>query len=118
MYRLFYSVVFLSSVCFGSGKLQLKESYFLKAQKAAPQIGVSIYEKLVGPVNYNGWTGIGWQPRVSDDTVFYAVSKHDLEVWLGNVGLSVGYGFRHADKPTGDLISEHDVHVGLNCKLW
>jgi hypothetical protein len=113
-------LLFLSSAAFGSGKLSVQGNYFLDQKTLRPVIGFAIHEKLIGPISYSGWTGIGWQPKVGASDVFWVTSRHDLEVWLGNVGISTGITLRHAQQPLfdGEMSSEHDVHVKLVYKLW
>lgn len=114
-------IVLMMLVCglaYPSGKLSLTGSYFAKADKVAPKIGLSVYEKITGPLNYSAWTGFGWQPRVVEPSVFYFVTSHAAEVWLGDIGASLGYAFRHASQQKADLVSEHEVFAKLQYKLW
>jgi len=108
-----------STLALASGKFALGPVHSLKAHKTTPALGFSIYEPIIGGIAYNGWSGLGWQARVSDDSVMWVVSKHDFEKWFGNIGLSIGYTFQHADKADNSLfISDHNIHAKLTYKIW
>lgn len=117
--KLLTALFVFSSLAFGSGKLSVQPAYYLKADKMAMQFGIGVYEPLFGGINYNQWTGYGWHPRVGEDAVGWFTTKHDLEVWDGNLGVAIGYTFQHASRPV-DLIysNDHNVHFKLSYKLW
>lgn len=111
-------ILFVSSVTFASGKLQIKPSYSLKSEKFGGQVGLSIYEPLLLGINYNGWLGAGIQPRVGEDSAKYAVFSSFLETWFGRTGLGVGYVFKKANVPVDELFSDHSIEAKLMYSIW
>jgi len=117
MKKLFLSLMFVSCFAFASGKLSMGPTYYLQAQKLTPSFGLAIYEPLFAGLNYNAWTGIGWDGR-SKDSSMYLTSKHDIETYFGEKwGASVGYTFNHSEK-SSDMFAEHNVHAKIIYKLW
>lgn len=118
MKHLLLILLALPTFAFGSGTLQVKPGYYMKAGKVGGQIGLSIYEDVLAGIHLNQWLGIGTQPRYFEDSVFYAVSETSFGTWFGATGLAVGYKFQHADKADAGLISEHSAFVKISRKLW
>lgn len=112
--------LFLSSLCFASGRLSLEGDYYLNGQEALPKAGISIHENLgfLG-LHYGQWTGVGMAPKTgSTPDVLWATSRHDLEWYYGQWGVAAGFTYRHATQPGVDLLADHDVHVKLMYTLW
>jgi hypothetical protein len=92
--------------------------YFLKSEKTLPQFGLSVYEPVVLGLAYNGWSGVGWQPRAGESSVMWFTSRHDIEKWYGDLGLSVGFTVRYAGKQDEALLNEQDIHFKLTYRIW
>lgn len=120
MKPLLLALCLLPALSFASGTLQLKPSYFMKAEKFGGQMGLSIYEPVVLGIKVNQWFGLGFQPRAFEDGVFYAVSDTTFERWFNRFSLGVGYKFTHAssDSIEPGLISEHALSLRASWKLW
>lgn len=113
--------LFLAVSCnlMASGKISVEPRYFFKAQKAVPPtIGFGLYEHLAGGVHYNGWTGIGFQPREYEPSVMWVTSRHDLEKHFGDLCIGMGITLRHAEQEIADISADHDIHVKFALKLW
>lgn len=111
-------VMSLGLFALASGKISAQGSYYPSLHKTTPSFGLSIYESLFWGVSYNGWTGFGWQPRLSESAVLWAVSRHDLERWWGKLGVAAGFTIRHADQEGLELSSHPDVHLKVQYQLW
>ena len=112
-------LVLVSSLCFGSGKLSVSPALYPGVDKLAASAGLAIYEPLFLGLNYNGWSGFGWQPRKGEATSFWATSRHDIETWIDRVGVGFGFTYRHASQPgVGELDAQSDLHCKLQYKLW
>ena len=120
MKKFFFLFLLVPALSFGSGTLQVKPGFFMKAKKPGGQVGLSIYEPVIGGIKLNQWFGVGFQPRAYEDSVLYAVSDTTFEKWFGNFGFGVGYKFQHASAQSLNLglISEHSVNVRGSWKLW
>lgn len=118
MKKLIFALAIFPMFAYPSGKIQVKPGYFMKAEKFGGQLGISIWEPVFSSIKFTQWFGIGTQPRVMDDSVFYAVSETALGSWFGRTGIFIGYKFQHADKASNDLISEHSVFLKAEYQLW
>lgn len=113
------ALLLVSSLSFGSGKVAIEPAFYPRLDKVTPKIGLSIYEPLFMGFAYNAWTGVGWQPRASESAVFWLTSRHDIEKWFGDLGISVGFTFRHAEQQgVFEIEDQNDVHVKFQYKLW
>ena len=127
MYRLALSVIFLSSLAFGSGKITVEDGYYLGAGKIPPPtIGLGIYQDIGKGFGYNMWTGMGYQPRKMDETVRWIASKHEVLKHYGPLSVGIGYAYKHAQQPSNLMpgedimlaVSEHKVYGKIAVKLW
>lgn len=105
-------------ISFGSGNVQFKPGYFVKAEKFGGQVGLSIWEKVTDRLHFSQWLGLGIHPRYLDDSVTYAVSESSFGMWHGRIGVDLGYKFTHASQNVDSLISEHGVFLKASYKLW
>lgn len=111
-------VLLMSSFCFASGKLQIKSGYSLETKKLAPQLGLAVYEKLIGSTFYRQWSGLGLQPRLGEDHVLYMVSEHALGVHMGDVTASIGVKLQRASQDVIGIESDVVPFLSLETKLW
>jgi len=111
-------------LCYGktSVKLTGELGYQFNAKKVPPPtVGLGIWQSLGKKFAYNSWTGLGHQARLSDPTVQWFATKHDLTYYVGQVELSVGYVYKNASQENaleGPLdVDEHGVRLKLAFKL-
>lgn len=108
----------LSMNVFASGKIQFKPGYYLKSKQLGGQVGLAVYEPLIGKLAYNQWTGYGYAPRLHEKGVNYFVSTHDLEIPTGNLTVGAGFTFKHTNQESEKLFSDSDIHLKISYKLW
>ena len=105
-----------SSLAHAGGKLSFQPTYFFSTQKLAPVAGFSVYEKLVGKLYLNSYTGIGEAPIYDKADVTWVTSKNDLDLYLtGGFMVSGGYQWSHSF-PANE--SNNNVHMKFTVKLW
>ena len=110
--------LFFPLTIFASGKLQVKSGYSLETDKVAPQVGIAIYEKLLGKSFYRQWSGLGLQPRLGEDHVLYMVSEHALGVHMGDMTLSGGVKLQRASQDVIGINSDVVPFLSIETKLW
>ena len=99
------SVLLLSSLARANGKITVSPVYFFNEHKVWPKVGLSIYEKIAGPVYFTSWTGYGRDYGESDHADWF-VSKAGFDLYLPKgftlgVGAGVEYDIHaHALQPT------------------
>jgi hypothetical protein len=78
----------LSTQVFASGKISVQPMYFTNSKSSGGHLSLSIYEKIIGPFAYNGWTGVG----IDQEAKKWFTTKQGLEmnVWRFGVGFGVG----------------------------
>lgn len=118
MKKLLLVLFLVSNFAFASGKISFTPAYNLRNEMFSPKIGFAIYEPIIGGIAYNGWVGMGLNPRDNGEEVFWAASKHDMEKWFGNVGVAVGFTFVHSSHPGDVNFNDSDVHLKLTYQLW
>lgn len=58
MRYLFAFLLLISSTCFGSGKFIFKPEYNQTKDIWSQTVGISIHQKIFGPLFYTNWTGV------------------------------------------------------------
>lgn len=87
--------------CFGSGKLTLAPAWFLEDDSVEAKLGLSIYERIAGPVAFNSWSGVGREVD-HGKAKWWAYTKAGVEVDLPaklTIGAAIGmdYSFEEND---------------------
>lgn len=104
----------LSFNSFASGKLTFKENYNFDTKKFEPLIGLGIYQKIVGGLAYNGWSGTGDPVRSLGDSRWY-LTKHAVEFSLWRVTLGIGGQIEYY---TGTKEWGKGCFGSISLKLW
>lgn len=98
---------------FAGGKLTIKPVYDMTASKWTMVTGLGIYQKLIGPIAYNSWSGMGETKTYKD---LWYTSKHAIDINLfKNVQISTGLQF---DYVTLDKQFNTSVFAGATITLW
>ena len=97
MKKLILGLLLLSGVAHASGKISITPAYFTEEGKVGGKFGISVYEKLMGPVSLNSWFGLG-RDFDKGAPAHWAVSKIQFDVrtpinLVVGVGAEVDYGF-------------------------
>lgn len=107
----------LSGVAFAGGKLQAEMRIYPQLEKQAkPLLGLSVYEKLWGPLSLNSWVGFGDSPVTLAESTKWATAKGMLELGLTHtlvlgMGAGTSYVFDFSEW-------HHYYAVKLQYKLW
>lgn len=117
--KLFFLAIFtlLSVNCFASGKISVQGNYFWQSKQWFPQVGLSVYERLVGnTLAYESWTGGGGQDFELHPDIRWYTTKQDLVLNLGhNLALAGGVQISYI-RPYNEF--NNNAHVKLSVKLW
>lgn len=102
---------------FASGKISVQGNYWWQTKQWYPQVGLSVYERLVGnTLAYESWTGGGGQDFETNPDVQWYTTKQDLVLNMGhNLSLSGGVQISYI-KPFNDF--NNNAHVKMSVKLW
>ena len=116
MHYVMFTLLLIGATAHATGKVSVQGAYYPNSDKFAPMFGLAIYEKMTGPVAYNGWTGMGEQPFELSPDVKWFSSRHDLDICLAkNLITSAGIRLSYVH-PFSTWM--HDLHVKVSYQLW
>jgi hypothetical protein len=84
--------------------------YNLSNQEMYYSGGFSIYERLVGPLAYNGYTGVGETQKHGT----WIVSKHAIDFNFGRITVAPTYQMHYAT----DEGVNHMIGTNLSFQMW
>ena len=115
-------VTTLPAIAKTSMKVTGEMAYQFKAKDVPPPtVGVGLWQSLGKKMAYNTWTGLGHQARLSDPTVRWFATKHDLIYYFSNLEVGIGYEYKTANQEkSGGLldIDEHAVKAKIALKIF
>lgn len=106
----------ISSVAMASGKLTFQPMLYPKTDKVRMQVGLAVYEKLVGPFAYNGWAGYGDGAFEGKKSEAWFTHKHLIEVQASSK-FQFGFGYQ-AIKEEGNDIWDERLLGKFTYQIW
>lgn len=111
--------VLFGQQAFASGKLGLEPRYNTETGQTTYVAGLSVYEKILGSVYYNSWTGFGDAIDDVEDYKFWSVTRQHVDFRIGAFNISPGVRFSYypeLDKWGKGL--KQEVAVKLSYDVW
>ena len=110
----------ISVNAFASGKVILERAHKFNQERYhsdVTAIGLSAYEKIVGNLNYEFYTGVGQQDILTSGTKqdYWFATKVDLGYKMKNFTISMGATMKLL---TDDFRSNNDVHMSIGYIIW
>jgi len=110
--------MFLSSQSWATGKIIVGGKYFDNVNAIKPQIGFSIYEKILKNKLYlNAYAGLGQAPNRFEETTTWEVYKVNLDVPINNWRWVVSTGIGHQKaRPWNDEVNTFELKASY--RIW
>lgn len=86
-------ITFASTQAAASGKISLQSNMYENG-KVRPLIGLSVYERILGTVAFNGFAGYGVHELEIRDDVQWAIAKGQLDVRMQKWVVSPGIQYK------------------------
>lgn len=106
-----------------SGKITFQPKYAFGQSGITPMFGLSVYERLSGPVFTNLWAGVGSDTFTERQETWYTVKNtfevHPMSPITLGIGAEVGHTDRDALNPNGNNSSWRGAVFGkVAVQLW
>lgn len=112
----------ISTPVFASGKLTFTPKYTIGQNKITPMFGLSVYERVYGPVFSNIWLGIGSDSFSDHQETWYTLKNtfevKALQVITFGLGGEIGYRDLDALNKKSDKTWRGQIHGKVAVQIW
>jgi hypothetical protein len=106
--------ILVSSTALASGKVSIEPRYLIKDKKVGAALGLSIYQKIVGPLAVNIYAGTGFDPS-QDGVDNWVSAKADIELQFQKLTVALG---AKGEADVDPLFCEPSVYAKVAYQIW